>query len=870
MSKFIKFLLVSFVLPTIFITQNASALFGDTGSSNGGACVSLQSNLAYGSRDTQANGDVTKLQTFLYNNGYLTVNPTGFFGVNTRNAVKAFQSAALTGVQANNIDSSIITSASDRLELATTGFILSNTGYVGMYTRAKIAYSTCSGTVDNNLSDNSVTGDFLSGPSYCTVPTYDSTSITNSASAANGTCELTLTWPGAQEPLSSKVIKWQLAGSNFWSGNITLADDSLSSKSKTFILGQSNMTVVISSNGQDISNKVIGGVCASGAGREATSGRCMPLATSSLNSSQTSSTNTTSGSSVTGSTNINPSTFTQAQLAACASSRNSTMESARSKGTPYIINASYIKVQQSCFEDYYDVNIGDMVTLYGERLSGTILKIGVNEIKPLTVTDSSITFIIPSVSRPGVSVDSVNVTNSIGGASGPSIRINSESVGTQTATANMTVNGLKSTAVYVGDPYQFAWSSSGGKSYNAKYVLTGCSDKTLKDGGGIAWDLNPISQSNGNNGNVGASRDFAGCTITGTYTVTGANNIPVSSSAVVKICAAGYVISGDTCVYSSSVPIASLGMNGTGAWSVALTSGQNNVATWSSSANGTAWSSTYSISGNCANNGVTGVWKANTANGSASLDDIVKDSNAGCSATIVYTVSNGSMSTHSSLYIIAIATSGQVSPLLSSNTTSSSQVYDSTFTTFTTESLAARAKLKQDLHNMFFYYSLTPKVGDKANWGNGTVTHLMNSQLLYDEGNNSLPIEIWDGSDIARVAITHPLLNQYFGKTYGINVSPTDGERMGASANAYTNISMYGLGSNFTEQSPYNIPNSAVGNIGAYKDISGNLMFKTPQGNLTQRQFEQTNYYKAIMDGGTTYGLTGTQQTNRAWPPISN
>lgn len=289
MLKLIKLFVALVILPSVFFIQTASALFGDAGSSNSESCFSLQNNLSYRSRDTQENEDVTKLQTFLYDNGYLKVKPTGFFGVNTRNAVKNFQIARLNDVQANNIDSSIIALESDRLELSDAGFVLSNTGYVGMYTRAKLAYFTC--LAGGNLSDNdgngnnngnnnwsngeNGSGDLLSGPTSCTVPTYDSSSISNSTAAANGTCELTLKWELIQAPLSSKVIKWQLAGSSLWSGNITLSDSSLSSKSKTFILGPSNMTVVVSSNGQDIFTKVIGGVCASGAVRDTTNGRCV-------------------------------------------------------------------------------------------------------------------------------------------------------------------------------------------------------------------------------------------------------------------------------------------------------------------------------------------------------------------------------------------------------------------------------------------------------------------------------------------------------------------------------------------------------------------------------------------------------------------
>ena len=314
MSNLIKFLLVSFVLPSIFLTQTVSALLSDSvddSSLSGGTCINLENNLTYGKRDSNTNGEITKLQTFLHNNNYLTSSPTGFFGLQTKTAVKAFQSKILSGVQADNIDNTMVTASSDRQELATTGFLLSNSGYVGSYTRAKIGYASCSSNLSDKSTGNSVictmdskmcsdgvyvfrtgpncafqacpTGitnpilgtEILQGPSTCVIPTYDTSSVNNSSFAANGTCEVTLTWPNVTEPLSSKIIKWQLEGSNIWSGNITLADDTLSSKSKKLILGQSKITVVISSNGQDIATKVISGVCASGSSRSVSNGRCI-------------------------------------------------------------------------------------------------------------------------------------------------------------------------------------------------------------------------------------------------------------------------------------------------------------------------------------------------------------------------------------------------------------------------------------------------------------------------------------------------------------------------------------------------------------------------------------------------------------------
>ena len=82
-------------------------------------CVSLQNNLRYKSRDVNTNGEVSDLQDFLQSKGYLSSEPTGYFGLLTLKATKDFQSA-------NSIQP---------------------TGYVGSITRAKIASLTNCGTM---------------------------------------------------------------------------------------------------------------------------------------------------------------------------------------------------------------------------------------------------------------------------------------------------------------------------------------------------------------------------------------------------------------------------------------------------------------------------------------------------------------------------------------------------------------------------------------------------------------------------------------------------------------------------------------------------------------------------------------------------
>lgn len=61
------------------------------------ACASITHTLRYGSDDAHSDGDVTRLQTFLYTKGYLVVNPTGYFGPLTLRAVKVFQRVSASG-----------------------------------------------------------------------------------------------------------------------------------------------------------------------------------------------------------------------------------------------------------------------------------------------------------------------------------------------------------------------------------------------------------------------------------------------------------------------------------------------------------------------------------------------------------------------------------------------------------------------------------------------------------------------------------------------------------------------------------------------------------------------------------------------------
>ncbi|MDD5068879.1 MAG: Ser-Thr-rich GPI-anchored membrane family protein [Candidatus Pacebacteria bacterium] len=94
--------------------HNAGTADIDTQASSS-SCVVLTYDLRYQSRDISTNGEVSSLQDFLQSKGYLSSEPTGYFGMLTFQAVKDFQ-------KANGI---------------------SPTGFVGPITRAKIHQVSC-------------------------------------------------------------------------------------------------------------------------------------------------------------------------------------------------------------------------------------------------------------------------------------------------------------------------------------------------------------------------------------------------------------------------------------------------------------------------------------------------------------------------------------------------------------------------------------------------------------------------------------------------------------------------------------------------------------------------------------------------------
>lgn len=118
-------------------------------------CVDLRYNLIYRSRDARTNGEVSDLQDFLISNGYLSGEPTGYFGAVTLAAVRKFQSAAGIGMP------------------TTPGY-----GAIGPKSRAKIKAMTCGGAVATESSLPATTLAPSPAPVTKTPPTIPATTAT--------------------------------------------------------------------------------------------------------------------------------------------------------------------------------------------------------------------------------------------------------------------------------------------------------------------------------------------------------------------------------------------------------------------------------------------------------------------------------------------------------------------------------------------------------------------------------------------------------------------------------------------------------------------------------------------------------------------
>lgn len=122
-------------------------------------CLNIQGNLMFGSTDTATTEDVTLLQQFLQEEGYLKSSPTGFYGNLTRTAVKDYQNS-------NGIPSS---------------------GYLGPITRAKMRDFSCGSTTPPTGSVPAKNG-CAPGAGYSTVTGQPCTTGGNQCTAEAKVC----------------------------------------------------------------------------------------------------------------------------------------------------------------------------------------------------------------------------------------------------------------------------------------------------------------------------------------------------------------------------------------------------------------------------------------------------------------------------------------------------------------------------------------------------------------------------------------------------------------------------------------------------------------------------------------------------------
>ncbi len=118
----------------------STILFSNLNISSAAGCLFLSSNLKYTMTDAVSGGQVSQLQSFLGEQGYLASTPTGYFGGLTLAAVKAFQSAS--GIEP--------------------------TGFVGPLTRGAIDAKSCSGA--SGATSNTIT--YTNGSINTGVNTY--------------------------------------------------------------------------------------------------------------------------------------------------------------------------------------------------------------------------------------------------------------------------------------------------------------------------------------------------------------------------------------------------------------------------------------------------------------------------------------------------------------------------------------------------------------------------------------------------------------------------------------------------------------------------------------------------------------------------
>ena len=569
--KFFSLFIVVLLLPSISFAQ----LLEDVDPNPTSQCLILRNNLKYGMDDKQMQGDISGMQSLLREMGFLSksIKGIGYFGYNTIKAVKNFQNLRLTNVDENSIDTSIIPNKEERHSLAVNGFRLSNSGYVGKYTRAKIAYVSChdatdtavptstnQSTTQSSVYTTSTTSSTSTGSSYIIRGrTTSSTMVDVPIHCGNYTArEIALSYyPDSNGVVSfdsnickqKGVLVWAGCPSGQFPSVPAMAVDSFNGKTITCSTSDTTKTAVsisvadpYNSNSAifSASNCVIpvnGSTCPSTVTASNTTGAMLDIfnvtrvlaytnAVWPTPSVGTISTKTWSGATIYGdsatyltygSNTLQLQKSDQTVLAtatvwgscfsgsawdgkkcattdssvAVASSVASSLAYARTRDLPYITNTTLTKIGSSPsagVSPYYEITPGTSVTLHGERFTGSKLYIGTKEIIPTTISDTSMTFVVPTVARPGTSIDSIYLNTVKGGSNSIYIQI----VSTVTGASSSVPAGacLFDEKAYRDRGYHMTVTSSDNTAWLEANNVTVVSGKIyLLDKPGIMWSL---------------------------------------------------------------------------------------------------------------------------------------------------------------------------------------------------------------------------------------------------------------------------------------------------------------------------------------------------------------------------------------------
>lgn len=234
-------------------------------------------------------------------------------------------------------------------------------------------------------------------------------------------------------------------------------------------------------------------------------------------------------------------------------------------------------------------------------------------------------------------------------------------------TAIITANSATGITANTEDSIDWTWSSTNGTTFTSTYTVSGCSVKTA------ASATHPLSSINGTyawqaNTSSGtwslAAADYAGCSFTMTYNVSG-SGAPVKATANVHVNTVSTPVAKALLVFNNVT---------------ALTVNTTDTINWGwNSQNTTTFGSTYTVSGCTTKSAASGAklwstvdgtypWNASTASGT---DNTSASDYAGCSFVMTYNASgaNGSVSAVARLYVNtpSVPTPQKISASLTAN-----------------------------------------------------------------------------------------------------------------------------------------------------------------------------------------------------------